>query len=117
MTCGCTKMKKEEAERMQGVTWAPPRNISKRPDWEEARERVESGWRLVPEGKAEVAEIIVVSDAVEGTFVDLDGESRLEQVEAKLSGRGRDTHSTRVRRIKVPKGKRFGWDPKKHRIM
>ena len=27
-------------------------------------------------------------DAVEGTFVDLDGESRREQVEAKLSRRG-----------------------------
>ena len=35
-------------------------------------------------------DIIVVSDAVEGTFVDLDGESRHEQVEAKLSRRGRE---------------------------
>ena len=35
-------------------------------------------------------EIIIVSDAVEGTFVDLDGESRHEQVEAKLSRRGRE---------------------------
>ena len=37
-----------------------------------------------------VTEIIIVSDAVEGTFVDLDGESRREQVEAKLSRRGRE---------------------------
>ena len=37
-----------------------------------------------------MAEIIVVLDAVEGTFVDLDGESRREQVEAKLSRRGRE---------------------------
>ena len=37
-----------------------------------------------------MSEIIVVSDAVEGTFVDLDGESRHEQVEAKLSRRGRE---------------------------
>ena len=35
-------------------------------------------------------EIIIVSDAVEGTFVDLDGESRHEQAEAKLSKRGRE---------------------------
>ena len=34
-------------------------------------------------------EIIIVSDAVEGTPVDLDGESRHEHVEAKLSRRGR----------------------------
>ena len=50
----------------------------------------ESEWRLEPEGEAEVPEIIIVSDAVEGTFVDLDGESRHEQVEAKLSRRGRE---------------------------
>ena len=35
-------------------------------------------------------EIIIVSDAVEGTFADLDGESRHEQVEAKLSRSGRE---------------------------
>ena len=42
---------KEEAKRMQGarkprkdeeVTWAPPRNISSWPDWEEARKMEES---------------------------------------------------------------------------
>ena len=51
---------KEEAKRLQGarkprkdeeMAWAPPRNISKWPDWEEAREREESEWRLEPEGK------------------------------------------------------------------
>ena len=41
---------------------------------------VESEWRLQPEGEAEVPEIIIVSDAVEGTFVDLDGESRHENI-------------------------------------
>ena len=34
--------------------------------------------------------VVVVSDAVEGTFVDLDGESCSEQEEAKLSRRGRE---------------------------
>ena len=37
---------KEEAKRLQGVTWALPRNLTKWPDWEEAR-KVENGeWRL-----------------------------------------------------------------------
>ena len=100
---------KEEAIRMQGArklrkdeekVWAPPRNITKWPDWDEPREREESEWRLEPEGEAEVPEIIIVSDAVECTFVDLDGESRLELVEAKLSEEG-EKYSTRVRRQKV----------------
>ena len=81
---------KEEAQRLQGVR--KPRNDEEMawPDWEEAREREESEWRLEPEGDAEVPEITIVSDAVEGTNVDLDGESRREQVEAKLSGRDRE---------------------------
>ena len=90
---------KEEARRLQGdrklrkdeeIAWAPPRNMTTWPDWEEARKLEESEWRLEPEGEADVPEIIIVSDAVEGTFVDLDGESRHEQVEAKLSRRERD---------------------------
>ena len=60
------------------------------PSGEEATTVVESEWRLEPEGEAEVPEIIIVSDAVEGTFVDLDGESHHEQVETKLSRRGRE---------------------------
>ena len=40
---------------------------------------------LEPEGEAEVPEIIIVSDAVEGTPVDLDGESRHEHVESRLA--------------------------------
>ena len=68
----------------------------------------ESEWRLEPECEAEVPEIIIMSDAVEGTFVDLDGESHREHVEAKFSRRGS---------LKVQKGKWFGWNPKKHRIM
>ena len=39
--------------------------------------------------EAEVPAIIIVSDGVEGTFVDLHGGSRHEQAEAKLSIRGR----------------------------
>ena len=104
---------KEEAKRLQGarktedeeMSWAPPRNITKWPDWEEARKMDESEWRLEPEGEAEVPEIIIVSDAVEGTFVELDDESRREQDEAKLSRRGRERSTLRrVRILKVRKG-------------
>ena len=84
---------KEEAKRLQSVrksrkdeemARAPPRKKSEWPSWEEATTVVESEWGLEPEGEAEVPEIIIVSDAVEGTFVDLHGESRHQQVEAKL---------------------------------
>ena len=39
--------------------------------------------RLEPKGKAEVPEIIIVSDAVEGTFLDLDGKSLQEEQKEK----------------------------------
>ena len=90
---------KEEAKILQAVekprkdeemAWAPPRNKSDWPDWEEARKMEESEWRLEPEGEAEVPGITIVSDAVDGTFADLDGESRHAQEEAKLSRRGRE---------------------------
>ena len=90
---------KEDAKRLQGarkprkdeeIAWAPPRNISKWPDWEgrDRGKKVNGGWK--PEGVAKVPEILVVPDAVEGTYVALDGESRRVQVEAKLSRRGRE---------------------------
>ena len=72
-----------------------PRNISKWPDREEAKKMEECEWRLEPEGEGEVQEIIVVSDALEGTFVDLDGESRHEQVEATLSRNERERSTKR----------------------
>ena len=50
-------------------------------------------------------EIITVSDAVEGTPVDLDGESRHEQVEAKLSREEEERCSVRARRLGVQKEK------------
>ena len=72
------------------MAWAPPRKTSEWPCWEEATTVVASEWRLESEGEAEVPEIIIVSDAMEGTFVDLDGERRREQVDAKLSRRKRE---------------------------
>ena len=48
------------------MAWAPPRKKSDWPGWEEATKTAESEWRLELEGEAEVPEIIIVSDAVEG---------------------------------------------------
>ena len=62
----------------------------------DGRKRVEAG---------EVPEIIIVSVAVEGTFLDLDGESRREQVEAKLSRREREAPSEEGEEIESPKRK------------
>ena len=76
-------MRKKKQKRLQGVNWAPPRNLTKWPDWEEARKMENGEWRLEPEGEAEVPEIIIVSDAVDGTLVDLDGESRHEACRSK----------------------------------
>ena len=44
-------------------------------------------WRLEPEEEAEVPEIIIVSDAVEGTFVNLDGKSLQEEQKGKVPER------------------------------
>ena len=101
---------KEEAKK------AAPRSMTTWPDWEEARKLENCEWRLEPEGEAEVPEIIIVSDAVEGTPVDLDGESRHEHVEAKLSRRGREMLNE-DEEIGSPKEKLFGWNPKKHKTM
>ena len=43
--------------------------------------------RLEPKGEAEVPQIIIVSDAVEGTFVNLDGKSLQEGAEGKVPER------------------------------
>ena len=48
-------------------------------DWEEARKLANGEWRPEPDEEAEVPEIIIVPDAVEGTFVNLDGESLQEE--------------------------------------
>ena len=103
--------KEEAAKRLQVVNWAPPRNLTGWPDWEDARKLENGEWRLEPEGEAEVPEIIVVSDAVEGTLVDLDGESRHERVEAKLPRRGREMLTEDEERRSPTR-----WNPKKHRI-
>ena len=71
--------------KSEGMGWAPPRKETSWSGWEEAKDGKKhvGGWSQ--KGETEVPEIIIMSDAVEGTFVDLDGESRREQVEVKLS--------------------------------
>ena len=81
---------KEKAQRLLVVTKLRMDEEMAWSDWEEVRKLENGKWRLGPEGKAEVPEITFVSDAAEGTPVDLDGESRDEHVEAKLSRRGRE---------------------------
>ena len=66
----------------------------------EVREETSGG--LNQKGKAEVPEIIVVTDAVASTFVDLDGGSRPEQVEARLSRREREKHWAKGVRLLCP---------------
>ena len=62
---------------------------------------------MEPQGAAEVPEIIIVSDAVEGTFVDLDGESRRE-VEVKLSRREREARGIRRNTGLCERSKEYG---------
>ena len=50
--------------------------------------KAHGGWR--PEGETEVPEIIIVSDAVESTYVDFDGRSHREQARATISRRERE---------------------------
>ena len=86
---------REEARRLQGagklrkeeeMTWEPPRNKLDWPDWEEARRKEESVWRLEPEKKTEVPETFLsVSDVVEGTDVDPKGKGHHGQAKAKNS--------------------------------
>ena len=58
-----------------------------------------STWRQEPEGEAEVPEIIVVSDAVESTYVDLDSKGlqvkQMEKIPRKWKRpKGVDMHLT-----------------------
>ena len=96
-------MEKEETHRLQGarifffkdeaMAWAPPRNES---DWLDGEE----AWRLEPEGETEVPEIIIVSDAVESSKVDLDGKSHHEQAEAIILRREREVPGEEGQEIK-----------------
>ena len=91
--------------------------MTKWPDWEEARKLEESERWLEPKGEAEVSEIIIVSDAVEGTPVDLDGGSPSEQVEARLSRREREAPNEEGEEIESPKRKVIRVVRKKHNTM
>ena len=65
----CIDAAAEELQRRTGML----KRMQQQEVLEEVRSREESTWRLEPEGETEVLEIIIVSDAVKGTKVDLDG--------------------------------------------
>ena len=69
------------------------------------REVWKSESRLEPEGEAEVPEIIIVSDAVDSTKVDLDGKSHREQAEERSSRREREVPGEGSEDVKSPKRK------------
>ena len=49
--------------------------------WKATRGRGEDAWRLELEGETEMPETRVVSDGVEGVYVDLNGEGHHERVQ------------------------------------
>ena len=85
------------------MVWAPPRNKTNWPEWEEASKVEKSAWRLEPEGETEVQELVIVS--MESTFVDLDGKSHREQAEAKSSRRESEAPGEEGEDVKSPKRK------------
>ena len=64
------------------------KNMQQQEVLEEARSSEESTWRLEPERGTEVPEIIIVSDAVKGTKVVLDGKGhqmkRMKEIPKKV---------------------------------
>ena len=90
---GARKLRKDE-----GMAWAPPRKMSNWPDWEEAKSMEESEWRLEPEGEAEVPEIIIVSNAVQSTNVDLGGKAAANRQKKDLLEEKEKYQAKRVRR-------------------
>ena len=114
MTCGCTKMKKKRQKDCRA-----PGNRRRRRKWlgrhqeicqndqtgKRARQggkKVNGGWSL--KGKRKCRKSSSCRMRWEGTFVDLDGESRREQVEARVLEE-EEKYSTRVRRVKVQERK------------
>ena len=65
----CVDTAAEDLQRRTGMM----KRMQQQEVLEEVRSIEESTWRLEPDGETEVPEIIIVSDAVKGTKVDLDG--------------------------------------------
>ena len=66
------------------------------------RGRGEDAWRLEPEGETEMPETRVVSDGVEGVYVDLIGECHHERVQVKKSRRQSDAPGEEGEEVKSP---------------
>ena len=77
--------------------------MTKWPDWEEATKLENGERRLEPEGKAEVSEIIIVSDVVEGLWT---WTAKAVTSREKQSSREEEERCPmRTRRLEVRKGK------------
>ena len=86
MTCGCTKKRKKKQKGCrEGVRKQRKDEEMAWPDWEEAEWRVEAGARR---GSGSARNHCRVGKSLP---MDLEGESRHEQVEAKLLRRERET--------------------------
>ena len=77
----------------------------------------EDAWRLEPEDEMETLETKVVSNGVEGVYVDPDGEGHNEWWQAtKIPGGKAKRQGKKVKKFESPKRKvLFVWNPKKHR--
>ena len=69
----CIDAATEDLQRRTGML----KRMQQQEVLEEVRSGAESTWRLESEGETEVPEINMVSDAVRGTQVDLDGKGHL----------------------------------------
>ena len=75
------------------------------PEWKEARGREEDAWRLESEGETEVLETVIVSDVVEGTCVDSNGEGHHGRGKVKNHRSQRGVQGEEDEEIKSPKKK------------
>ena len=67
-----------------------------------------SAERVEPEGETKVPEIIIVSDVVERTYVDLERAGR-----SKKNLEEKEKYQAKRERYTVREGKRFEWNQKK----
>ena len=68
----------ESPTKMQEV-----QEVMEETEWKEMRGREEDAWRLEPEGETEMRETRVVTDGVEGIYVDDNGEGHHEREQVK----------------------------------
>ena len=98
----CIDAAAEELQRRTGML----KSMQQQEVLAEVRSFEESTWRLEPERETEVPEIIIVSDAVKGTKVDLDGRAhqvkRMKEIPKKWrQSKGADRTEMRKEREEI----------------